>query len=100
MTAEEFASTVEWTNIKSPPNQLDFVQQGVIYGEALTKGGRWIRVCAAGTILYETRTPSEALINAKHKATILLLAEHFKRVRQGVKGHRGRFTLVDFRKIG
>lgn len=99
MIAEEFASTVEWTDIKSVPNQLEFVQQGVLYGDALTKGGRWIRVCAAGTILYQTRPPSDALLKTKHKETISLLAEHVKQARQGVKGYKGRFTLVDFRKI-
>ena len=44
MNAKEFAFTIEWSEIKSVPEQLIYVQQGLLWGEALTKGGRWIKV--------------------------------------------------------
>ena len=101
MTAREFVEkTISWTDRKRDPHSINDVMLGVIFGKSLTKGKRQLKICACGQIIDGNRKNWENLnwLKAKKLNVVESLIDFLSIPHRGVKGYKGRFTLIDFRK--
>ena len=101
MNAKDFVNKyLEWSDIKSIPNQLEYCLQGYIHGKAKSLGGKTLNVgCVAAILLSPKEKHDEKLpgmvINTKKQNTKLSLIDYLEK-RTGLPGYKGYFKLVDF----